>query len=121
MKFLLSLLCMALLSFLACLYLPWWSIAPVCFLVAALVPQKPFIGFLTGFTALFFLWGILSYWMSVQNEHILAKRVSMIILKQENPVMLILISALIGALVAGFAAMTGSFLRSTTPKQKSIQ
>ena len=55
MKFFVSLLLTALLSFAACLYLPWWSIALAAFLVAALVPQKPFRSFLAGFAALFLL------------------------------------------------------------------
>lgn len=61
MKFFVSLLLTALLSFAACLYLPWWSIALAAFLVAALVPQKPFRSFLAGFAALFLLWGGLSF------------------------------------------------------------
>ena len=53
MKFFTSILLTALLSFAACLYLPWWSIAVVAFMVAALIPQKPGKAFLTAFIALF--------------------------------------------------------------------
>ena len=57
MKFFVSLLLTALLSFAAGLYLPWWSIAIAAFIVAALIPQSAVKSFLTGFTALFLLWG----------------------------------------------------------------
>jgi hypothetical protein len=113
MKFFISLILTILLSFAACLFLPWWSIAIAAFIVAALIPQKPFKAFLTAFIALFLLWGGLSFWMSNNNDHILAHKVSQLILKMDNPYVLILATALIGALVAGFAALGGSYLRKT--------
>ena len=113
MKFLISLILTALLSFGFCLFLPWWSIAIAAFIVAVLIPQKPGKSFLTGFISLFLLWGGLSFWISNNNEHILAGKISMLILKTDNPYILILITALIAALIAGFAALAGSYLRKT--------
>lgn len=113
MKFFISLILTILLSFAACLFLPWWSIAIAAFVVAALIPQKPFKAFITGFIALLLLWGGLSFWMSNNNEHILAHKVSQLILKMDNPYLLVLATALIGALVAGFAALAGSYLRKS--------
>jgi len=113
MKFFISFILTILLSFTACLFLPWWSIAIAAFIVAALIPQKPFKSFITGFTALFLLWGGLSFWISNNNEHVLAHKISQLILKMDNPVVLMLATALIGALVAGFAALAGSYLRKT--------
>jgi hypothetical protein len=112
MKFIASLLLILLLSFLACLYFPWWSIAVVALLVSVLIPQNPRASFLCGFIALFLLWGVLSYWISANNNHVLAHRVSLLILKNDTPLLLIIITALIGALVGGLAALTGSFIRS---------
>lgn len=111
MKFIISLILTALLSFAACLYLPWWSIAVVALITAALIPQQPGKAFLAAFLALFLLWGGLSFWISNNNDHRLAHKVSQLILKMDDPYLLILATALIGALVAGFAAMAGSFLR----------
>ena len=111
MKFIISILLTMLLCFCACLFLPWWSIAIVSFLVAAIISQTPFASFITGFIALFLLWGILSFWISTNNNHILAHRVSLLIFKMDNPFLLIIATALIGALVAGFAALTASYIR----------
>jgi hypothetical protein len=111
MKFFSALILIALLSFAACLYLPWWSIAVAAFIIAVVIPQRPGKSFLAGFLALFFLWGALAYWISDKNENLLAHKVSMLILKMDSPYMLILATALIGALVAGLAALSGSFLR----------
>ena len=113
MKFIVSVVLMAILSVAACLYLPWWTIAPVAFLVAALIPQKPGKSFLTGFIALFLLWGSLTWYISSNNDHILAHKVSVLIIKENSAAMLVGITALIGALVAGFAALAGSYLRKS--------
>ena len=111
MKFFISLVLIALLSMAACLYLPWWVIAIVAFIVAALIPQKPGWSFLSGFTALFLLWGLLAWYLSSNNNHILAHKMSQVILKKDSPSSLVLITAVIGAVVAGFAALAGSYIR----------
>jgi hypothetical protein len=113
MKFFISLVLTALLSFAACLYLPWWSIAIAAFVIAVLIPQNPGKAFTTGFLALFLLWGGLSFWISSNNEHLLAHKISTLIIKADSPYYLIFATAFIGALVAGFAALSGSFLRKT--------
>lgn len=120
MKLIVSLILMSLLSFAACLYFPWWSIAIVSFIVSALIPQRPGISFITGFAALFFLWGILAFWISHNNQHILAHRVSLLILKTDNPYLLILATALTGALIAGFASLAGSYLKKRNAEPASL-
>lgn len=111
MKFLISILLIALLSFAVGLYLPWWSLALVAFVVAALIHQKAGKAFLSGFLALFLLWGILAFIIDQQNQHILSQKVATLLPLAGSYVLLILITALIGGLVAGFAAMAGSYLR----------
>lgn len=113
MKFIISFILTILLSFALCLFFPWWSIAIAAFAVAALIPQKPGKAFITGFTALLLLWGGLSFWISNNNDHILAHKMSLLILKMDNTNILFLVTALIGALVAGFAALAGSYLRKS--------
>lgn len=110
MKFIISLLLIIVLAFTSCLFFPWWSIALAAFIVSALIPQTPFKSFLAGFIALFLLWGVLSFWISHNNEHILAHRVSLLVFKMDNPILLIVITALLGGLVAGFAGLSGSFI-----------
>ena len=116
MKPFLSILLIIVLSFLSCLYFPWWSIAIVAFGISILIQQSHFASFICGFISLFLLWGFLSLWISVNNGHILAHRVSLLILNTDSPYLIIGATALIGALVAGFAALTGSYIR----KEKRI-
>lgn len=111
MKFIISLLLTAILSYALSLFMPWWSIAIAAFVVAIFIFQKGWVSFLTGFVSLFLLWGILSFVISSNNNDVLAHRVSVLILKADNPLLLILVTALIGALVAGFAALSGSLAR----------
>ena len=113
MKFFITFILTILLSFALCLFLPWWSIAIAAFIVAVLIPQKPGKAFITAFSALLLLWGSLSFWMSYHNDHILAHKVSQLILKMDNPIVLVLATALIGAMVAGFAALAGSYIRKS--------
>ena len=110
MKTVISTFLIILLSFVACLYFPWWSIAIVAFVVTAFIRQNPLTAFLSGFIGLFLLWSILSFYISVNNDHILAHRVSLLILKNDSPFLLILITGLIGGIVAGFASLTASFI-----------
>ncbi len=118
MKFLISIILIIFLSFCACLYFPWWSIALVAFIVSVIIRQTPLVSFFSGFTALFLLWGILTFWISNNNDDILAHKVSLLIFKADNSFLLILSTALIGALVAGFAAVTASFLRPHSYEEK---
>lgn len=111
MKFILSFILIALLSFTACLYLPWWSIAVAAFVVTLIIPQNGMMSFVTGFCALFILWGGLCLWISSNNDHLLAHKMAVIIVKADNPYLLIVASALIGAVTGGCAAITGFFLR----------
>lgn len=118
MKFIVSLVLIALLSFAVSLYLPWWSIAIVSFIVPLVIWQKAYISFVAGFIALLILWGGLAWYISSSNNNILAQKIAVLVAKKNDPFTLIAITALIGALVAGFAALTGSLLRSLIWKKQ---
>lgn len=113
MKLLVSIILTALLSFVAGLYLPWWSIAVVAFLTALFIHQRAFKAFLSGFLGVFLLWGFLCWWIDMKNEGLLSKKVAELFKLGPSSIAIILVTAFIGALVAGFAAMSGSYLRSS--------
>jgi hypothetical protein len=110
MKFIVSVLLTALLSFAAGLYLGWWSVAPAAFIVAIAIRQHPGKSWLAGFIGVFLLWGVLAWWIDVKNEGVLTKKIAALFSIGDNTFLLIVISAFIGALVAGFGALTGSFI-----------
>jgi hypothetical protein len=110
-KFLVSILLIALLSFICGLLFPWWTIAVAAFVVSALIPQRPLASFFTGFVALFLLWGALATFIDVSNNSILSARVAGLVYLRGSSVALILITGFIGALVGGGGSLTAAFLR----------
>jgi hypothetical protein len=111
MKFFVSIMLTALMGFALGLYLPWWSVAIAGFTISFFLYQKPFIALATGFLGIFFLWALLTIVRSQANDHILAHRVSIFILKKDSPDLLITLSALIGGIIGGMGALCGSLLR----------
>lgn len=111
MKFLLTTILIFSLSFIAGIYLPWWAIAIVSFAAALLVQPKIGIAFLAGFLGVFLLWGALAFWIDTANESILSQKIALLFPLGGSTVLLILVTALVGGLVGGFAAMAGSSIR----------
>jgi len=111
MKFIAALILTVLSGYASCLFLPWWSIAIAAFVIAFIIKQKPGWAFVSAFLGLFFLWAVLSYTISSNNAHVLASKISLLILKVKNVIVLILLTGFIGGLVAGMAALSGSLLR----------
>ena len=111
MKFFGSILALMLLSLGLGIMLPWWSVALAGFFVGFALPQKPILAFLAGFTAIFICWLGLAGWMSAQNGHILAKRMAALFLQQEQPMLLLLATAIIGAVMGGVATWSGNLVR----------
>jgi len=117
MKFLVAIILTALLAFVAGLFLPWWGIAIAAFLVALVINQGGGPAWVSGFLGVFLLWGGLAFWVSMKNQDLLAGKVATVLPLGGNVILLILVTGFIGGLVAGFAAMSGSYLRSRTRRQ----
>ena len=113
MKFITAIVLTALLAFAGGLWFGWWIIAVAAFLIALLVHQLPGKAFLSGALGVFLLWGALAWWIDMKNEHILSKRIAEVLPLGGNSLLLILVTAILGGLVAGFAALSGSYLRSS--------
>lgn len=98
--------------------LPWWAIAIVAGLVAFILNTKA-KSFLTGLIGAALLWGIMAFQLNGLNMDLLATKVGEMLSGSEqiaklggiNPTRLIYLTALIGGLVGGFGAMTGSYAR----------
>jgi hypothetical protein len=102
MKFTTATALTAVLAFISGLFLPWWGIAVAALLVAVLIHQKPGKAFLAGSAGVILLWIGLAVWRDVT-----------VLPLGGNPILLIVLTAFIGGLVAGLAALTGSYLRSS--------
>ena len=113
MKLIVAVILTALLAFIGGIYMQWWSLAIAAFIIALLIPQKAGKSFLSGFLGVFILWAILAWWINMKNEGILAKKIATILPLGGSPFLLILVTAIVGGIVAGCAALCGSYLRSS--------
>ena len=111
MKFLISILVTALLAFACGLYLPWWSIALVAFVVGLSIELRPLYSFFAGCAGILLLWLLLILVINSANDGILASKVSQVLGLGSSPVLLIVVNCVIGSLVGGMGALTGSLLR----------
>ncbi|GAB4091768.1 hypothetical protein [Flaviaesturariibacter terrae] len=113
MRLLVSILLIALFSFIAGRYLPWYTIALVAFAVGALLQQPLLRSFVSGFLGIFLLWFILALWLDTRNEHLLSQRIAELFHLGQSSFLLVLVTALLGGIVGGFAALSGASLRAT--------
>ena len=111
MKFVAAYLLIILLSFAGGLFFPWWIIAIAAFIVTAFIPMRPAAAFAIGAAALATLWGGMALIIDSQNQHVLAARIASVLPLGGSPVYLILVTAFIGLLVGGAAALSGSLFR----------
>ena len=112
MKFIIAVFLIAILSFIAGLYLPWWSMAIISLFVILVIPMRSGKAFLSGFLGIFILWALLAVWIDIKNEGILSKKIAVLFHLGGSSILLILITSLVGAIVGGFGALSGSYLRS---------
>lgn len=112
MKFIIAIVLTFLLAFLGGVYMQWWSLAIAAFVVALLIPQKAGKAFFSGFLGVFLLWAVLAWWINMKNENILASKIAAVLPLRGNAYLLILVTALVGGIVAGFAALSACYLRS---------
>ncbi|MBI2282119.1 MAG: hypothetical protein HYU71_00255 [Bacteroidetes bacterium] len=91
--------------------IPWWCFVFSSLLVSAAVHQRPGKSFLSGFLGLFLLWVVLAFMKDAANEHILSTKVATILPLGGSYLVLILVMGVVGGLVSGLAALTGSYLR----------
>jgi hypothetical protein len=92
------------------LYFPWWTIAVAAFIAAIAIAQKPLAAFLSGFIALFLLWFCIAVAINSANEGVLAPKISSIMGLGGSSFMLIIITSILGAIVGGMGALTGSLM-----------
>jgi hypothetical protein len=111
MKFIVTVLLTALLAFVGGIWFPWWTIAIAAFIIAIVIAPRPGRAFLAGFLGIFLLWALIALIIDIKNQSLLSVKIASVLPLGGNTFLLILVTALIGGLVGGFGAMTGSYLR----------
>lgn len=109
MRFLLQVSLIAIGGLLAEIVFPWWSVAVVAFIVTSLLPDSGFKSFLSGFLGVGLLWFFGALYFSLKTDYILTEKVANLMQLGRSGV-LIVVTSLVGALVGGMGALSGSQL-----------
>lgn len=100
-----------LLTILMQLFLPWWSIAVVAFAFCFGRPEGSIRSFVYSFTGVAAAWFGYILLQHIQTGGVLTSRISEVLKLPANPVFMLIITPLVGGLVAGFAGIAGYFVR----------
>lgn len=111
MKLLIQVIAIIVVAFIFELVLPWWCIAIAAFAGGYALKSKA--NFLAGLLGIALLWLIKAVMLDASSSAPLAERVAAIF-SLSKP-LLMLVTALIGGLVGGFAAMAGASLKREKP------
>lgn len=103
------------LSLLSGFILPWWAIAIIAFFAALFTGKSSGKSFGAGFLSVAIAWIILMLIKSIPNKNVLANRVSALF-HLPGWFWIILVTAIIGGLVGGFAAMSGFLFKKAFAK-----
>ncbi len=116
-------LLIALISAVAQLFLPWWSIALVAFAYCFGRPGAGLPGagtswsggraFLASFVGVGLVWLAYAGWQHLQTGGVLTSRMSAVMKLPASAVYLLVITPLVGGLVAGFAGAAGYWVRQS--------
>lgn len=112
-----SILIIALLSVIAQLILPWWSVAIVAFGVAYFRSETAGQSFWAGAIGIGLVWQIYVLVIHIRNAGVLTGRISQLFFKADMPILLLEVSVLIGALIGGLAAYSGYLCRRAVSSQ----
>jgi hypothetical protein len=107
MKFIIQFIAIVATAFVFELFLPWWSVALAAFICGYFFKSKA--NFLAGLLGVGVLWIAKAWLMDVSASAPLADRVAALF--SLNKTLLLVITALIGGLVGGFASMAGGSLK----------
>ncbi len=110
MKFLFSVILIALVSAGAEIFMPWWTIAVVSFLVSLFIEQKAGKAFLAGFSGVALFWLVAALIHDSANDHILSAKMAMLF-HLPNYGMFICVTAFVGGLIGGLSAWAGALIR----------
>ena len=113
----LQVLIIAILSLLAQLVLPWWSIAIITFLVCFWRSQGAGQAFFYGFYGIALIWLVYAFILHSRTDGIFTGRMGELLFKTNNASLPVIVTAILGGLVGGLAGLSGFFVRRATGNQ----
>ncbi|AQG82070.1 hypothetical protein [Spirosoma montaniterrae] len=107
----LQIIIIAILSLLAQLILPWWSLALVAFGVCFWRSTGAGQSFWYGFAGIALVWLLYALLIHLRTDGILTNRMGQLIFKTDGAALPLLVTALLGGLVGGLAGVSGYYVR----------
>jgi len=98
-------------------FLPWWGIMAAALITGFVIPLKKISVFMIPFLAVFLYWFVYSYWLSSENDFILAKKIATLFSLNANAYLLVFVTALIGGIAAGISGVFGRQIKQILAKQ----
>lgn len=95
---------------------PWWTCILVAMVVEMLLGRKDGTSFFSGFYGVALPWMALSAYIDVTSDSLLTLQVLRLFKLPEFSVVLIIITGLLGGLVAGLGSVTGGWIRTAIHK-----
>lgn len=109
MKFLLGIIMIIVLGTIGHWMMPWWIIAVIAGLVSAIVGMRGLSSFCYGFIAVALLWGVYAMMLATANDGVLVEKMGNLF--QLSPWAMVPLVTIIGGLLGGMGALTGSWAR----------
>lgn len=117
MKLLLRIVIISILAYSLPYYLPWWSLAIVSALVGFMIPGSGLNAFISGFLGGGVVWLFLSWQSDAATASIMSEKIVQLF-PFKDATYLIILSGIIGAIVAGLSCLTGASFRDLFIKKK---
>jgi hypothetical protein len=118
MKFIVKLILIAVFSYFAQLYYPWWSVVVASFFVGIIAPGKGLNAFMSGFIGVGLLWFTYAAIIDMETNSILTEKVANIF-SLPNSFYVLIITGVIGGIAAGFGALSGNYFRAMFTRRRT--
>lgn len=112
-----ELILIAIVSLLAQLVLPWWSLAVVAFSICFWRSSGGGRAFLSSFAGIALVWLIYATIIHTRTDGSFTGRMSELLFKTNTSALPLLVTALVGGLVGGLAGLSGYFVRQAVGNQ----
>lgn len=117
MKLIIRIILIALVGFFASSMIGWWVLIPVAFLISFFLYGNNFASFLSGFLGGGLLWMGYAWKIDTETNQIMSNQLASI-LTLSDPILLVLVTGVIGALIGGLGSLSGNNFRLIFVKKK---
>lgn len=118
MKFFLRLILIGILTYFVSMIAPWWIIIIIGLLSGLTISGASLPVFMSGFLGVGMVWMGYAWKLDSENDSRFSTMISEI-MRINDPLLLIVLTGVIGGLCGGFSAMTGSLIRLIDLKKNS--